>query len=150
MSNSALAVDSPLWPFGRAHAGATHPPIWGRKLSSFRNLQPALHRRSCKPAIEPCRDLFQFVERNELPRAVEADQIAHPAQQRDVGDGVVVAHDPLPPVETLLENTEQTLRFDAIAFERAFVLEVLARKFVEETQLAEHRADAAHLEEHPG
>ena len=93
--------------------------------------------------------MFQFVERNELARAVEADQIAHPAQQRNVRDGVVIAHDPLPPGETLLENGEQALRFRAIAFERTFVFDVLAGELKEIDDLSEHRSDAAHLEEHP-
>ena len=51
--------------------------------------------------------------------------------------------------EAPVEHREQALRFADVAVARALVLEVLAGEFVEEADLAEHRADAAHLEHQP-
>ena len=52
----------------------------------------------------------EAVELDELARLVKADQVAHPAEHRDVGDRVVVAHDPLAARQTRLQHAEQPLR----------------------------------------
>jgi hypothetical protein len=91
----------------------------------------------------------QLVERHQLARAIKADQIAHPAERRNVGDGVVGVHDPLPAIEPGLEHAEQPLALGDIALQRALVLVLTAGEFVEEAELAEHRPDATHLEMQP-
>ncbi|CAI8716477.1 hypothetical protein EMIT0158MI4_110027 [Burkholderia ambifaria] len=48
-----------------------------------------------------------------------------------------------------VEHGEQALRFGGVAVARTLVLVVAAGELVEEADLAEHRADAAHLEHHP-
>ena len=78
--------------------GRAQPPDHGR----FGNLQPALHGGAGEAALQPCRHRLQGVELNQVARAVEADQVAHPAERGDVGDGVVLAHDPWPPGKALL------------------------------------------------
>ena len=53
------------------------------------------------------------------------------------------------PVEPRLEHAEQALGFVAIALERALVGDLAPGEFVEVADLAEHRSDDGHLEEHP-
>jgi hypothetical protein len=102
------------------------------------------------PGSAPARSAHSSAKsrsRRVRPRFVEANQVAHPAEQRDIGDGVVVAHDPLA-AKPVVEHAEQALAL-AIALQRALVLDLAAGEFVEEAELAEHRADRRHLEEHP-
>src|SRR3546814_12581490 len=54
--------------------------------SGRRHFQPALHRRPCQTVVEPARDMREAVKPDDLARVIEADQVAHPAEQRDVGD----------------------------------------------------------------
>ena len=115
----------------------------------LRNIQPALHRRPRQPALQPCRHMLQRVERNEFARTVEADQVAHPAEHGNVGDGVFIVHDPLPAGEMRLHHAEQALGLGDITLERPLVGKILAGEFMEEADLAEHRPDPAHLEMHP-
>src|SRR5438552_8169558 len=62
----------------------------------FRNIQPALHGGPGKAALQPRRYMLERIEFDEFPRAVKAVQVTHPAEHRDIGDGVFVIHDPLP------------------------------------------------------
>ena len=55
---------------------------------------------------DPARETALF-EADELARFVKADQIAHPAEQRDIGDAVVSAHHPVAAREPFLDDTEQ-------------------------------------------
>src|SRR5262245_52003702 len=115
----------------------------------FRDLQPALYGGSRQATLQPGRDVLQGIEVHEVARAVEPDQIAHPAERGDVGDRVFVAHDPLPDCEAGVEDTEQALGFVTVALQRPLVWIFPTREFVEEADLAEHRPDECHLEEHP-
>src|SRR5262249_43259635 len=113
------------------------------------DVETALNGRAGQAAFQPGRNLFQSVEFDELARPIEADQIAHPAERRDVGDGVDVPHDPVATGEPGLKDVEKAFRFGAIALERAFVRDLPASELMEEADLAEHRADRRHLEEYP-
>ncbi len=66
-----------------------------------------------------------------------------------IGDRVGVTHDPVAVGEPRVEHTEQAFRFRDVALTRPLVLVVLARKLMKETELTEHRANAAHLEHEP-
>src|SRR3546814_11328402 len=81
-----------------------------------------------------------------FPRLVEGDQVVHQAQGGDVGDGVVVAHDPVATLEPPVEHTQQTLRIVDVALQRALVLVFPAGKLVEEAKLPEHRPDRRHMQ----
>jgi hypothetical protein len=80
---------------------------------------------------------------------VEADQVAHPREGRDVGDRVLVGHDPGASGQPLVEHAQQPLRLRDVAVARALVFVVAPGEPVKETDLAEHRPDAAHLEHQP-
>src|SRR6185437_6758572 len=86
---------------------------------------------------------------HEVAGTVEANEVARPAEQGNVGNAVFLLHHPPPSVEMLLEYAEQAPRFRDVALERTLVGDLLAGKFVEIADLAEHRSDAAHLEMHP-
>ena len=47
------------------------------------------------------------VEADQLTRFVKADQVAHPAEQRNIGDALVSAHHPVAAREPFVEDTEQ-------------------------------------------
>src|SRR5262245_45131866 len=81
-------------------------PLW--------DLRPAVHGGAGEAALQPGRGVLEGIEPDEIARAVEADQVAHPAEHGDVGDRVVVAHDPLSSGEPRLEHGEQALRLVAI------------------------------------
>src|SRR5712675_678604 len=115
----------------------------------LRNFKPALHGRPCKATLQPARDVSKAIERHEFACAVKADQIAHPAEQRDVGDRVLVVHHPPPPAEAPLHHPEQARGFGDIALKWPLVGDLLAGEFVEIADLTEHRSDPAHLEVHP-
>src|SRR5579862_3223641 len=76
---------------------------------ALRNLQAAFDRRPRQATFEPDRDMDEVVERDQFARAVKADQIAHPAEHRNIGDGVVVVHDPLPSGKADFHDIEQAL-----------------------------------------
>src|SRR6267142_5917745 len=86
---------------GRVLSRSYSRPLW--------NLEPALYRGPRQAAFQPARDVAKAVERDQLTCAVKADQIAHSAEHRNVGDGVVVVHDPLPSRQTDLHHTQQAL-----------------------------------------
>src|SRR5260370_26017797 len=112
-------------------------------------MKPALHGRARKAAIEPGRDALEAVEPDEFARAVKADQIAYPAEHRNIGDREVVIHEPLPSSEVLLHHCKQTPGFVDIALKRPFVGHLLASEFVAVAALSNHRSDPTHLEVHP-
>ena len=80
-----------------------------RLLGPLRYVEPALHRRPGEPAFQPCRHLLQRIECDEIARAVEADQVAHPAEHGNIGNGIFIVHDPLPSIKPRLQHTEQAL-----------------------------------------
>src|ERR1700730_8081606 len=90
------------------HEVAVAPPIVTHSyLWRFRNVEAALHGRPRQPALEPFSDTAKLVERDEFARAVEAYQVAHPAEHGNVGDSVFVVHEPLPPGEVRLHHAQQ-------------------------------------------
>src|SRR5260370_34694888 len=115
----------------------------------LRDFKPALHGRPCKAALQPGRDVSKAIERHEFACAIKANQIAHPAEQRDVGDRVLVVHHPPPPAEASLHHPEQARGFGDIALQRPLVGDLLAGEFVERADLTEHRSNPAHLEANP-
>ena len=115
----------------------------------LRDLEPALYGRARQSSFEPCRHLRQAVEVDEFACTVEADEVAHPAKHRDVGDREFVAHDPRAAIEPSVQDAEETLHLRAKAFERALVFNLAAGEFVEEAKLSEHRPNEGHLEEDP-
>src|SRR6516164_10728323 len=72
-----------------------------------RHLQPAPHRRPREATVEPRLYMKKAVEADELARSVKADEVAHPAEQRNIGDAVVSAHHPVAAREPFVEDTEQ-------------------------------------------
>src|SRR5580704_6151037 len=56
------------------------PALRAGVLRSLRDLEPPLHGGSGKAALQPGRDVRQGIVIDELARAVEADQVAHPAE----------------------------------------------------------------------
>src|SRR5690606_7601742 len=116
-------------------------PTKAGALASRRNLQPPSHRRPRQPALEPRRHVGVAVEPDQLARLVETDQVVDPAQGRDVGDGVLVAHDPLAAREPPVEHAQQPPGLVDVALQRALVLVLLAGELVEEPDLPEHRPD---------
>ncbi|KGC52746.1 hypothetical protein DO65_4937 [Burkholderia pseudomallei] len=119
------------------------------RLRPRRNVQSARHRRPRDERVERARHVRIAIEFDELARLVEADQVAHPRERRDVGDRIGVVHDPPAMREAAVKHAEQALRLADVALARAFVLVLAARELVEEAELAEHRPDAAHLEHQP-
>ena len=67
----------------------------------------------------------------------------------DVGNGVLIAHDPGAILEAPVEYAEQSLRFRDVAFARALVLVVLARKFMEKPLPGRTSGRCRHLEHQP-
>ena len=100
-------------------------------------------------SIECTLHVRELRELHQVAGAVEADQAADPREGRDVGDGEVLAGDPGVARKLLVEHGQQAMRFGDVAVTGTLVLEVLAGELVEETNLAEHRADPAHLEHQP-
>src|SRR6266702_3773449 len=111
----------------------------------LRNLQPPHHRRTRDECGQHAPHVRKVPNADELTRFIEADQIAHPRESRDIGNRIGIAENPLTPFQPLLQHAEQTLGLGDITIARTLVLVLLAGELMEETELAEHRADAAHL-----
>jgi hypothetical protein len=52
-------------------------------------------------------DVGELVELHQLAGAVEANQVAHPREDGDIGNGVLIAHDPLAAGQALLQHRQQ-------------------------------------------
>src|SRR3546814_14790747 len=90
----------------------TDPPFPYTTL--FRShFQPALHTRPRQPRIEPAPDLSKPLEPDDLGGLVKADQVAHPAEQRDVGDAVIVAHHPVATCQPFVEQDRKSTRLNS-------------------------------------
>src|SRR3546814_10964991 len=48
--------------------------------------QPPLHRWPVEPALQPRGDVAEVVEPDDLARLVQTDQVAYPAEHRNVGE----------------------------------------------------------------
>src|SRR5690349_23786765 len=85
---------------------------------------------------------------HQVARLVEADQVAYPAQRGDVGDAVVIAHQPGPFVQARFQHTEQAARLVDVAPERSLVLVLAPGELVEETHLDRKstRLNSSHVE----
>jgi hypothetical protein len=118
-------------------------------LRSLRYLQTTLYGRSRKTTFQPSRHLLQTIEINELTGPIESDEVAHPTEHRNIGDRIVIAHDPLASMKACFHDTEQPLRLVPIALKGALVGNLPALELVEVADLAEHRPDEAHLKEQP-
>src|SRR5947209_1297891 len=94
-------------------------------------------------------DVVDLVISNEVCGLIKLDEIAHPSEQCDVGDRVIVAHDPLTAVQPGIEHLEQPLRLLGVPLERSLVLPFAAGEFVEKTDLAEHWPHMADLPHYP-
>src|SRR5262249_51067319 len=81
--------------------------VLARVLITGWYIKSSLHGWPREAAIEPCLHMKEAVEADELASLVEADQIAHPAEQRNIGDRIVIAHHPCPEGEPSVENAEQ-------------------------------------------
>src|SRR3546814_9817391 len=81
--------------------------------SSDLHFQPALHTRPRQPRIEPAPDLSKPLEPDDLGGLVKADQVAHPAEQRDVGDAVIVAHHPVATCQPFVEQDRKSTRLNS-------------------------------------
>src|SRR3984893_5024903 len=118
-------------PDDQAGASTCSRPLW--------NFKPALHGRSREAALQPGRDPHEAIEFDKFARTVKADQVAHPAEHRNIGNRIFVAHVPRPPVKAGLNHVQQTPGFGDIALERPLVGDLLAGEFVEIADLTEHR-----------
>jgi hypothetical protein len=78
--------------------------------------------------MQRARNADEVGDSNQLPGIVKPDEVADPRKRADVGDAVIIAHDPGALAKLPVEHAEQTLRFGDIALQRAFVLVVLAGK----------------------
>src|SRR5665213_1226042 len=151
-SNTVQAI--PRWARLSASASPVMPPPamairMRRSARALRDVEAALDRRPRQAALQPGRDVLQRVPLDQFAGAIEAVDGAHPAEHRNVGDGVFVAHDPLAARQPLVEHVEHALRFVDEALQRPLILDVLAGEFVEKADLAEDRPDPRHLEEYP-
>ena len=84
------------------------------------------------------------------PRRVKPDEVSHPREDRDVGDRIVApgrltTHDR----EVLVQRIQDAPRLGHVAVARALVFVVFAAEPVEETDLPEHRSEAADLKHQP-
>src|SRR5258706_1731229 len=117
-------------------------------VRAARNLQTASDGGTCDERVQRALYVLKIRDADQIAGAVEADQVAHPGECGDIRDRVVT-HDPRAVREPRIEHAEQALRFADVAIARALVLEILACELMEEADLAEHRADAGHLEHEP-
>ena len=106
------------------------------------DLDAALHRRPRRDLVEPAHEV-------RILGALDALALgeAGPRPDRDVGDAVVVAREIGVLFEAAVDHAVEAVGLVAIAV--AGVLDVLWRILQEMVRLAEHRADAAHLEHQP-
>src|SRR5262249_21215620 len=118
-------------------------------LQSLRYLQTTLYGRSSKTTFQPSRHLLQAIEINELTGPVESDEVAHPTEHRNIGDCIVIAHDPMASMKACFHDTEYPFRLVQIVCEGAFVGNLTTCELVEVADLAEHRPDEGHLKEQP-
>src|SRR3984957_17082156 len=116
-----------------------------RSLGPLRDVETLGYRRSCHEGFQGPRDMREIRHAHEISCFVEADEVANPREGSDVGNRITVAHDPGTVSEPSVQYAEQALRFRDVAVARAFVFVILAREFIEESHLAEHGADGAHL-----
>src|SRR5262249_61609716 len=118
-----------------------------RSLSSGarRDGESAPHRGSRHKGLERTGDVWKAGKSHQLGGLVEADQVAHPGEYGDVGDGVTLAHEPAALRQLGIEHGQQPARLLHVSVARPLVRKVLARKLMEEADLSEHGPNTAHL-----
>src|SRR5690348_4842710 len=95
----------------------------GKFLLPGRDVQAPVDGGPRDERIEHALHFLELAELHQLARAIEAHQVAHPREDRDVGNAVLAAHHPPPALEVLVEHREQALGLGDIAVARALVLE---------------------------
>lgn len=78
-------------------------------LRPLRNVQAALDGGPRQAAFQPTRHMLEAIESNQFARAIEADQIAHPAEHGNIGNGIFIIHHPLAAAQMYLQHAEQAL-----------------------------------------
>src|SRR5438874_578183 len=106
------------------------------------HFQRLLDRGALRNAIAPALEVGMFVDVHAL-----ALRRAQPRHRRHVGDGVLVAREPLAFRELPVEHAVEAVGLVLVAVHG--VLDLLRRIAEEVMRLAEHRADVAHLRHHP-
>src|SRR6218665_2015672 len=109
---------------------------------SGRNGQAFDHFRALQEVFQHAGDVGEVIDADQIACFVEADQVTYPGEGGDIGDAVRVAQNPLAALQALVKHTKQAFAFGYVAVARTLVFVVLAGKFVEEAELAEHRPDA--------
>jgi hypothetical protein len=71
--------------------------------------EAALNGWAGQASLQPGWNLLQAVIVDELARAIEADEVPHPPEHRNVSDGIDVSHDPVVAGQPRLEHAQQTL-----------------------------------------
>src|SRR4051794_2292617 len=117
------------------HAGRRAPALG-------QHLHRLPHRRTLGDAITPALHIRIRVDVHALALGG-----AQPRHGRHVGNGVLVAGEPLAPGELLVEHTIEAIGLVLVPVHR--VLDLLGRIAEEMVRLAEHWADVAHLRHHP-
>src|SRR6185312_3380266 len=111
----------------------------------------ALDRGARQDLIGPAQHVFVFVraqERRRIAVLPALGEAAVPREDRDVGDGVIIARDEATLRQLLVEHVELTLYLHGEAVDRIFHLE--RRVGVEMAEAAAEIGRAAHLPEQPG
>ena len=109
------ALRPSIIPAGRDIRGARQ----GHSLGSFRNPEPAHHRRPRQKSLQRAADMREFREADQLARSIEGDQIIDPRERRHIRNGVSIPEDPGSIRETPVKHSEQALRFGNVAVARA-------------------------------
>ncbi len=116
--------------------------VCDRAAQLGQDLDAALHGRPGSDQVKP---FFQVGVIG--PGDAVVLPVAQPRENRDVGDGVLVAGDKLAGGQLLVHDAVETPGFVGVAVYR--VLDLFGRVLAEVVGLSDHRPDAAHLEHQP-
>src|SRR6188768_1232158 len=72
--------------------------------ASLRDREAGLHGGPLHEGLEHTLHVAEVLESDQVSRAVEPHEIAHPGERRDVRDRVLAAHDPPARLEPALEH----------------------------------------------
>ena len=106
-----------------------------------------MNSRACQETLQIGVYIWQFIPADQVFGLIKV-QRSKPWRDGDVGDGIFTGN-PVFVREFFFQNREQTLSFADIALAWARVFDFRACEFHEETHLAEHRTQSAHLEHEP-
>ena len=85
------------------------------------DMQAAAHGGPREKCIQRTLHVREVAEAHQLAGAVEADEIAHHRKDRDVGNGVFIAHHPCARREVPVDDAEQAARLGGVAIARTLV-----------------------------